>query len=308
MENDNDVAPVRWRWTILRWLFVLLLSLGCGQNDPKLPDAIAARTSLNSPGQSGGTADDTGHGERALAARRVIRRGELNLEVEDFEPLPKRIEDAVQEKGGFVFASNISGSGKTEILTPDSRSLPSRSGTWTLRVPTERFSALLDDLRKLGNVRSTKTSAEDVTADYADLESRIRNKQREEDRLLKLLTDATGRLEEVLTIERELTRVRGEIETAQGRAAMLKDLTDLATLVVAVVEAKPLPAPPLPPTYLEKLVHIWKTSWERLIVCLQEASFILVGAIPWLSLPVIVFISCYVVHLWVRARYATRGI
>ncbi len=88
MENDNDVAPVRWRWTILRWLFVLLLSPGCGQNDPKPPDAIAARGSLNSPGQSGGTADDTGHGERALAARRVIRRGELNLEIEDFEPLP----------------------------------------------------------------------------------------------------------------------------------------------------------------------------------------------------------------------------
>ncbi|MFO0906412.1 MAG: DUF4349 domain-containing protein [Pirellulales bacterium] len=293
-----------------RWILVtgfLAFVIGCGREEGSLPNSLAARSNATTTSQAGEQADETGASEQVMAARRVIRRGELSLEVEDFDPLPKRIEDAVHAQGGFVFSSNISG-GKAAAALEDSRGLPSRNGTWTLRVPTERFAALLADLRKLGDVRSTKTSADDVTADYADLESRIRNKQREEERLLKLLADATGRLEEVLTIERELTRVRGEIETAQGRAAMLKDLTDLATLVVTVVEAQPSP-PPLPPplTYFEKLAQVWSTSWERLALFLQGASFILVAVVPWLLFPAAGAVGYYVVRRLALARYAAKS-
>lgn len=127
--------------------------------------------------------------------------------------------------------------------------------------------------------------------------------------MLKLLADATGRLEEVLTIERELTCVRGEIETAQGRAAMLQDLTDLATLIVTAVEAKPTPPPPPPPlTYLDKLVHAWNVSLDRLILFVQEASYILAGVISWLSLPAVGMMAFYVIRRWARARKVAKAV
>ena len=165
--------------------------------------------------------------ERDAAKRKIVYRADVDLVVEQFEPLPEQIEAAVKQHGGFVSASNITGSPGQP-----------RSGRWTVRVPVDRFSEFLAAVRQLGEVRSINSTSDDVTAEYYDIEARIRNKQQEEERLLKLLAEATGKLEEVLAVEKELSRVRGEIEVAQGRLRMLNDVTELTTVTVSVTEIK----------------------------------------------------------------------
>jgi hypothetical protein len=213
--------------------------------------------------------------ERDAAKRKIVYRADVDLVVEQFEPLPERIEAAVKQHGGFVSASNITGSPGRP-----------RSGRWTVRVPVDRFTEFLAAVRQLGEVRTINSTSDDVTAEYYDIEARIRNKQQEEERLLQLLAEATGKLEEVLAVERELSRVRGEIEQAQGRMRMLKDVTDLTTVTVSVTEIKNY-VPDQAPTYLTRVRRAFSASTTTLVLAAQGLSLVAVALVPWLPVPLV---------------------
>lgn len=239
-----------------------------GSSKPELPTKVSA---TQSPG----------------ANRKIVYRAEVDLVVEQFEPLPGQVEAAVKQHGGFISASNISGSPGHP-----------RNGRWTIRVPVERFVEFLAAVRQLGEVRSINSTSDDVTAEYYDVEARIRNKQQEEERLLKLLADATGKLEEILAVERELSRVRGEIEQSQGRLRMLKDITDLTTVTVTVSEIKNY-VPEEAPTYLTRIRRAFGASTTVLVDTVQALSLVAVALVPWLPLPLLLVLVVLAIR---RAR------
>jgi hypothetical protein len=130
--------------------------------------------------------------------RRIVRTGEMELHVEQFSQVPSKIGGLVDQYAGYIASSNVAGSAGD-----------SRNGTWTLRVPSDRFEEFLDDLEQLGELQRRHTNSREVTTEYYDVSSRISNQQAEEARLLKHLDESTGGLNDILVIERELTRVRG---------------------------------------------------------------------------------------------------
>ena len=209
------------------------------------------------------------------AKRRIIYRADVDLVVEQFDPLPDQIEATVRQYDGFVSASALTGSPGRP-----------RSGRWTIRIPVPQFSEFLAAVRRLGEVRTITTTSDDVTAEFYDVEARIRNKQREEERLVTLLTEATGKLEEVLTVERELSRVRGEIERAQGRLRMLKDVTELTTVTVSVSEVKDY-VPEQSPSYATRVRRAFASSTAAAIATAQALSLVVVALVPWLPAPVV---------------------
>src|SRR5262249_20667239 len=79
-------------------------------------------------------------------------------------------------------------------------------------------------------------------------EARLASKRVEEARLLKHLTSSTGKLSEILEVERELSRVRGEIEQLEGRRRFLANQTELTTVTISIQEVKAYAAPG-PPTF-----------------------------------------------------------
>ena len=103
--------------------------------------------------------------------------------------------------------------------------------TVTLRVPAERFGAFMAQAAKLGRVMSQKVEAKDVGEEWVDLEARLRTKRQEEERLLELLR-RVGAVNDLLEVEKELSRVRGEIEQAQGRLRYLGNQVALSTVHV----------------------------------------------------------------------------
>ena len=82
------------------------------------------------------------------------------------------------------------------------------------------------------------TDSQDVTEEYYDVEARIKNKRVEEERLLKHLEQSTGKLEDILKVEKEISRVRGEIERQQGRLQYLDKLSALTTVTITLHERK----------------------------------------------------------------------
>jgi uncharacterized membrane protein YccC len=115
-----------------------------------------------------------------------------------------------------------------------------RSATLELKIPAARFDQAVGGLRPLGKVESVQVHAEDVGEEYVDLSARTANARRLEERLLGLLATRTGKLEDVLAVERELARVRQEIDTQEGRLRYLRTRAAVSTLNVTVHEPRPL--------------------------------------------------------------------
>lgn len=161
--------------------------------------------------------------------RRVIRTGQLSVEVERFDDAARRLVAIAEGAGGFVADSSYAGDGSAS------------RGTFVLRVPAARFGEVLRQVEALGEVRRRQISGQDVTEEFVDLEARIRNLERQEARLLAFMDRAT-KIPDLLAIESEVTRVRGEVERLTGRLRFLANKVDLAT-VTAEVSQKPEKTP-----------------------------------------------------------------
>ncbi len=164
-------------------------------------------------------------GTEPIPLRRVIRTGQVAVEVEKFDDTARRLLAIAEGAGGFVADSSY----VDDVNSP--------RGTFILRVPAARFSEVVREVEKLGTVQRRQISGQDVTEEFIDLEARVRNLERQEARLLTFMERAT-KIPDLMAIEQEVGRVRGEIERMTGRLRFLANRVDLAT-VQAEVSQKP---------------------------------------------------------------------
>jgi hypothetical protein len=183
--------------------------------------------------------------------RLIVRTGQAGIEVDSLEPSMAQLRRVVQRVGGFVADASIQ-SGRNQV----------RSATLQLKVPASRFDDLTEGLRPLGRLQFVNVAAEDVSEEFVDLTARTANAHRLEERLIELLRTRTGKLQDVLSVERELARVREEIERMQGRVRFLKASAQLSTLSVNLYEPAPLVAsiPGRSP-----IVEAFKTAWRNFV-------------------------------------------
>jgi hypothetical protein len=233
------------------------LILGCAAQAPPGGGTQRSEHAEVQPGQTDG--------------RKIIHTAEIDLVVEDFAALPAQLEALAQEHGAFVAKADYHGSARAP-----------RYGEWTLRVPAAHYQQLLAAVRKLGDVTRIHSDAQDISEEYADLQSRLRNKREEETRLLALLKDATGSLADVLAVERELMRVRGEIEQAEGRQRLLDDRVALATVVLRASEVKDY-FPDESAGYLTRAQRAISNSLRLLGTTAQDLSLVILVLLPWLA-------------------------
>ncbi len=168
-----------------------------------------------------------------------------------------------------------------------------------MRVPVDRFDDLVRQISKLGEVRTSHIGSQDVTEEFFDLEARIHNKQEEEKRLLKHLADSTGKLEDILKVEHELTRVRGEVEQLQGRLRFLANRADLGTVTITATERQnepPPAAPPEPPTLASQIQTTFFGSLNVLIALGEALLLFVVALLPWIPLILLSLFVAYRIH------------
>lgn len=204
------------------------------------------------------------------ASRLVIRTGQAGIEVDSLEPALDLLRTTATRIGGFVGNANIQ-TGRNQV----------RQATVEIKVPAGRFDDLTDGLRPLGRVEFLNVGAEDVSEEFVDLTARTANARRMEERLLELLATRTGKLQDVLSVERELARVREEIERMEGRLRYLKTRSQLSTLSVAMHEPPPLvsPTPGRNP-----LVQAVREAWQNFVGVLAAGIASLGYLVPVLVL------------------------
>ena len=111
-----------------------------------------------------------------------------------------------------------------------------RSITASLRVPANELAAALAELKILGHVENESQSGEEVTQLHADLVARLKNSRETEQRLQAILLQRTGKIADVLAVEEEISRVRGEIEEMEAEQKSLEHRVDFATIELHVSE------------------------------------------------------------------------
>ena len=151
--------------------------------------------------------------------RQVISQASLTVEVEDVGTAITELRAFVESVGGFI----------EHVSTRDGPQ-PGR-GSATIRVPADQFNYTIDRIEAFGEVLGQSLGQTDVTGDAIDLAAQLRSERSAEASLLKLLDRAVS-VSDVLTVERELGRVRANVERLQGQLDFIERSVALATITV----------------------------------------------------------------------------
>lgn len=147
----------------------------------------------------------------AIASPLLIYRANLNMAVFETKKALDHTEQIARDAGGY-------------LVRRDDHSI-------TVRVPAKRFHGALSRMMKLGDVLHRSVSVEDVTAQYRDLQIRLKNAEAVRDRLAALLKQAKS-VKDALQVERELARVTDEIERMKGKLKLLHELVQFSTITI----------------------------------------------------------------------------
>lgn len=244
----------------------LLLLTACGGQAmsgslPAAPMTTAAPAAAEAPatergagasleGAPAGGVDNSA--QQPVSQRLVIKNASVSIQVDDVAAAEAQLRARAEQLGGYVVGVQTSGSDAY------------MSSVVTFRVPAARFEEALSGVEGLARkLLARSVSGDDVTEEFVDLESRLRNLEATRDRLLDLLGKAT-RVEDALQVNQALTDVQGQIEQIQGRMKYLRDSAAFSTITA---DLQPVPAPP---TLIEP------DGWQPLRVA-QQALAGLIG-------------------------------
>lgn len=193
-------------------------------------DEVAADAAQSNEARTAAGVDPLQNVNSSTAApTMVIRMGQAFIEVEKLDPAMLKVRQLAAQVGGYITNSSMSG-GRDQI----------RQATLEIKIPAQRYDEAVSTLSTVGKVETVNTQAQDVGEEYVDVTARVTNSRRLEERLISLLANRTGKLDEVLRVERELARVREEIERYEGRLRYLSARVATSTLTITIHEPAPL--------------------------------------------------------------------
>ena len=175
--------------------------------------------------RSEGFTEQTGDITLTYKVPMIARAAQLNLIATDFSRARERMEAILKSHHGYVGE-----------LTASAPTGAGRSLDATLKVPSAELDATMTELKKLGRVENESQSGEEVTQQYVDLEARLANARNAEQRLSAVLRQQTAKMADILAVEKEITRVRGEIEQMEAERKTLSARVQFATISLKITE------------------------------------------------------------------------
>jgi len=181
------------------------------------------------------------------ADRLIIRTKTLRLEVESTSDTVDEIRTLTKEHSGVITNLQVATDSDEWLYRYDEYGSPVSDGAalrgWvTVRVPADTFETFIDAASELGTVKYQSEASDDVTQEHVDMSARLANLRAEEARLREFFDDAEN-VSEMLAIEQELSRVRGEIESLDAQVKYLERQAAMATVTIELTEDRPVVRP-----------------------------------------------------------------
>ncbi len=306
-------------------LSLVLGVAGCGAID-SLTGTRATETSSSGPsmgapevyqdaGKSlGGVAADEsvpeaqyGTGDAATnvaeADRLIIRNKALRIEVKQVTEALDAIKASAKKHDGVITSMQVASDNGSPIYRYSDSGTPSDGapllGYVTVRVPADKFSAFVDEVSAIGTVRYQAETTDDVTQQHIDLKARLENLRAEETRLREFF-DAAKNVSDMLAIETELGRVRGEIESLDAQVKFLERQAAMATVTIDLSEPQAIVRPSGEDWGFGDAVT---TGFRGAAGAIQLLIVITITLSPYLLIIAILF---FVIRAIVRSRRAKR--
>jgi len=185
------------------------------------PTAVLPSLGLAEKGTTG-SSDSYGGNGTSDTDRKIVRTGNITLEVADIGKTMDEVAKVANDLGGYVVSSNRQGNDENN------------RGSISIRIPSNRFDEALGRLRVLAvKVLQESTNSRDVTEEYTDLKAQLNNLQATEAQYLALLQKAQ-KVDEVISVQRELSNVRGQIDRIKGRMQYLDRTSEMSMIEVAI--------------------------------------------------------------------------
>ena len=215
---------------------------------------------------------------------KIIYSSEVTVETTEFDETIGRISALVDSYGGWIEASSVSGSNYYQKARGTAST---RNANYTMRIPSSRFSELMDSLSDLGNVPYSHIYTENVTSQYVDAQARLKALTTQETRLLEMM-ELAETVEDVIIIEDRLTELRYQIESIQSKLNNWDRRVSYSTVYLTVQEVREYtPEEKVDPTYGEELLAALKRgvknageTLKNLLVFLIEVLPVLVILVP----------------------------
>jgi len=201
----------------------------------------------------------------------IVRTADLQLTTKEFDKARAAVESILKKHRGYVGDLKVAdtiGSGHTL--------------TSVLRVPADQLDTTLAELKTLGRVTSESQSGQDVTSQYVDLQARLANSRNTEKRLTDLLSRRTGKLSDVLEVEQEVDRVRGEIEQMEAERKTMANQVTFATVNLTIAEEYKAQLEAVPPATTTRLANAAVAGYKSLVDGLLDLTLWLLTSGPTL--------------------------
>jgi DNA-binding transcriptional regulator YhcF (GntR family) len=202
--------------------------------------------------------DSRGRGvtERRMGGPLIARSVTLSILAKEFLTARASLEALLERHHGY--AAN---------LTVNTQQGSTRSLAASLRVPVGELGAAVAELRALGSVENESQIGEEVTEQHSDLVARLKNSRETEQRLQAVLRQRTGKMADVLEVEQEISRVRGEIEGMEAELKGLEHRVDFATVDLTINEEyrAELGAPSLSNRFRNALVNGFQSAADMVV-------------------------------------------
>jgi predicted phage tail protein len=222
----------------------------------------------------------------------IARSVSLSIVVKDFAASRSSLDGMLARHHGYSAQLNVS--------TPENAA---RGLEASLRIPAPELASAVADLKTLGRVENESQSGEEVTQEHTDLVARLKNSRETEQRLRTILQERTGKVVEVLQVEQEITRVRGDIERMEAEQKALEHRVDFATVDLQLTEEYKAQLNP-PAASVSTRIH------NAFVAGYRDASELVLGIVLFFAesgptlLIWLVIIVLPVIFVWRRCRRA----
>lgn len=254
---------------------------------------------------SGGMLHDGGKSDTTAAeptdmSEKIIYSADATLETTDFDAALEKVQALVRELGGFMESTSVSGNYYSRISRGETGQ---RSASFTIRVPSDKFSALTGSLSDIGNVPYCNTYMQNVTMEYYDVQSRLEAYRTQEARLLEMLAVAES-VDDMLAIQQQLTEVQYEIDSLTGQLRYYDHQVNYSTVTLYVSEVTEYtPEPTAQLTYWQRMTRGFADSLKSVGDFFKNLFLWFVTSLPWLvPLAAGIALAAYLIRRSVKSR------
>ncbi len=282
---------IKYTGIMLLLIFLLLFSTsitGCGKSSyletrqSDTADQVSpGYSSSNESSVDGEAAESSPDYDKMVQAspeqeRKVIQNAGLVLTVRDVSQVVDKIIKIGQDNQGYTVSSNLS-----------------RGDDWVrgevnIKVPSAKLNSVMDEIAALGEIKDESISTQDVSEEYYDSQARLAVLKKKEERLLALI-DQAKTIEEIISVENELTRARSDIEVLQGRLNYLENATSYSSISISLSQTTAAKVE-VPEGILAKAVQGFIDSANGVAGFLSGFFIFLIAFIPWAILIAIIIL------------------